>query len=238
MLCLSALLMLSPVLAIAGEQTAGTRINLSATADALQPSDEVVIAFRVEKQGRDASAVRQHVNKVSAAIAQRLKRERGVTLKTTGRNMQPVWAYPKNSTRVRTGWKMVQNGQITSTRLNAVPGWLEAIEAAGANLSNLGFRVSHAVATRERESLRLQAIGDFRRKAKEVAKGLGGASFRIIRLSTSSHASQPRVYRAEMAMMAKAVADAPAPALSAVENRLSVTISGDIEVPYIDYPVQ
>jgi len=235
---ISALLLLMPVPALAEDHVAGTRISLSADAVALLANDEVVISFRVEKQGQDAEAVRQYINRASTTIEQRLKQEADVKLKTLARSMQPVWQYPKNSSRVRVGWQMIQNSQISTTRLQAVPKWLDAIESAGANLSSLNFRVSDAVSEQAMESLRRQAIRNFRSKATGMAKGLDAGSFRIIRLNASAHAPQPRIYRAEMAMMAKASADAAPPALSAGENKITVTVNGEIEIPFIDYPAQ
>jgi len=69
-----------------------------------------------------------------------------------------------------------------------------------------------------------------------IAHGLDAAAFRIIRLNTSSAAPRPAVYRGEMAMMAKSVADTPM--LSAGEGRLKLTISGEIEVPFTDSPAR
>jgi len=230
------LLFLTPAMAQAETgQPNGTRINLSATVETELPNDEVVVSFRIEKEGKNADQIRTYVNKVSDSIGKRLSREKGVKYKTTGRNMQPVWQHPKNSPRIRTSWKMTQSGQIISTNLDAVPGWLDAIEADGANLSNLEFRISSSESKKAQEQLRLQAINLFRNKAEVIAKGLSARSFRIIRLNTSSQSSRPVMYRAEMAMMAKA-ADAAPPALSSGEGKIGITVSGEIEVPFTDFP--
>ncbi|WP_236075263.1 SIMPL domain-containing protein [Mariprofundus sp. EBB-1] len=213
----------------------GTRINLNAAVETQVPNDEVVISFRVEKEGIDARTIRQYVNKVAAAIKNRLAHEKGVKLKTTGRNIQPIWKHVKNQPRQRTGWRMTQTGEIVSQHLDAVPGWLDAIEAEGANLSGLQFRISADTTKAVQDTLRLQAIASFRDKAAVIAKGLSAKTFRIIRLNTSSHAPQPVRYRAEMAMMSKSMA-ADAPSLSSGEGKVSVNVTGEIETPFIDFP--
>lgn len=213
----------------------GTRINLNAAVETQVPNDEVVISFRVEKEDKNARVARQYVNKVSAAIKNRLKHEQGVKHKTTSRNMQAVWKHYKDRPRQRTGWRMTQSGQIVSSKLDAVPGWLNAIEAAGAQLSGLQYRISAKRSKSVQDSLRLQAIASFRDKAAVIAKGLSAKTFRIIRLNTSSHAPQPVRYRAEMAMMAKSVS-ADTPALSSGEGKISVNVTGEIETPFIDFP--
>jgi len=230
--------MLIPTLASAEVQSPnGTRINLNATMQTQVPNDEVVITFRVEKEGKNARAIRQYVNRVSGAIQKRLATEKGVKLKTTSRNMQPVWKHYKDRPRQRTGWRMTQTGQIVSTHLDALPAWLNAIETEGAHLSGLQFRISVKRSKKVQDSLRLQAIASFRDKAAIIAKGLSAKSFRIIRLNTSSHAPQPVRYRAEMAMMAKSVAS-DAPALSSGEGKISVNVTGEIEIPFIDFPAR
>ncbi len=232
------LLFLNPAIAQAeGNQANGTRINLSATAEAELPNDEVVISFRIEKEGKNTDEIRKHVNKITGLIKKRLSSEKGLQYKTTSRNMQPVWQYPKNSPRLRSSWKMTQTGQITSNNLDAVPNWLDAIEAEGANLTNLQFRISSAASKKAQAQLRLDAIMSFRNKAAVAAKGLSAKSFRIIRLNASGQTPQPVMYRAEMAMMAKS-ADASAPSLSAGEASVRVTVNGEIEVPFTDFPVQ
>jgi len=227
-----------PAVAAAEVQSqGGTRINLNATMETQLPNDEVVISFRVEKEGQNARMVRQYVNKVSASIQKRLQQEQAVKLTTTGRNMQPVWKHVPKKPRVRTGWRMVQTGQVVSKSLDAVPIWLDTIEAAGAHLSGLQFRLSAETSKQAQDKLRLQAIELFREKASTITKGLSAKSFKIIRLSTSKHLPQPVMYRSEMAMMAKS-ADMGAPSLSSGEGKVSVTVTGEIETPFVDFSNQ
>ena len=179
-LLILSLLILTPISAQAeNSQPAGTRINLSAMAERELPNNEVVITFRVEKEGKDARKIRQQVNQITAQIQKRLKKEPGLKMKTTSRNMQPIWRHPKNQPRIRTGWRMVQSEQITSSNLDAVPQWLDAIESEGAHLSSLQFRVSRKLSLQTRDALRLQAIKTFRSKAAVIAKGLDATDMQL-----------------------------------------------------------
>jgi len=230
-------MLLMPVQADAdARQPAGTRITLSATVQSELPNDELLVNYRVEKEGPDAATVRRYVNRVSRAVQQRLKREKGLVIKTISRNMQPVWKYPKNSQRIRIGWRMTQTGQVRATRLDRVSDWLDSIETAGAHVSGLNFRISEQASEKAMDALRLRAIAAFRVRARVIAHGLDAATFRIIRLNASSAAPRPVVYRGKMAMMAKSAVDAPM--LSAGEGKLSLTLSGEIEVPFTDFPAQ
>ncbi|NWF35301.1 SIMPL domain-containing protein [Mariprofundus sp. KV] len=237
-LLILSLLILSPLYAQAeSTQPAGTRITISATAERELPNDEVVITYRVEQEGKDANAIRQQVNRVTDLIHKRLQKEAALKIKTTSRNMQPVWHYPKNQPRIRTAWRMSQSEEITSSNLEAVPQWLETIEGEGAQLSNLQFRVSRQLSLQTEEALRLQAIRTFRSNAVALTNGLDAASFRIIHLNSSSQSPRPVLYRSEMAMMAKS-SDAVAPSLSAGEGTVRITVNGEIEIPFIDFPAK
>jgi len=231
------LLLLSPVWAsAAGNQPQGTHVSLSAAAATELANGEVNVQFRVQAEGKKSSLLRQQVNRISANIRQQLQTRSDVKLTTTSRRLEPLWAYPPATRkRQRIGWRMLQTGTITSTKLEAVSGWLDIIERAGAELTGLQFRVSAATLRSVQNQLQLQAIRKFRRKAGDIAKGLNAKTFRILRLRTN--ASQPSYpVRSGMAMMA-AKAEA-APALSVGETRVSVTVSGEIELPFRDFPVR
>lgn len=215
----------------------GTRINISATATTEIPNNEVAITFRIERQGKSADEIRQYVNRATAAIHRRLKHEKGLKLKTVSRNMQPVWHYPKNSPRVRSAWRMTQTEVITSDNLNTISTWLDAIEKEGAHLSNLQFRITPSSLKQTKEKLRLEAIRKFRTNAQTMAKGVDAKSYRILYLNGESQDPHPVLYRTEAAMAAKS-SHASAPALSSGEGTVRITINGQIEVPYTDFPVK
>jgi predicted secreted protein len=233
-LLIFALMVLLSTPAVA-EEAKGTQVSLSAMAEQTLPNDEVVVRYRIEAEGPKADALRRQVNRISQAVSERLGREKDLVQTTTGRRMEPVWHYDNASRRqVRDGWRLVQDGQVTSTGLDAVPGWLDAIERAGAHLQGLSFRVSRKAENAARDRLRMQAISEFRARATVTARALGAASFRILRLNTN--AMMPRPIQPMMAM-ARAE-KAPEPSLSAGQSRITVSVSGDILLPEKDYPVK
>jgi len=236
-LALAALSGIGPVAGAGEAAPAGARVSLSATAETMLPNDEAVVHFRIEATGKDASALRARVNRMAANIHKRLARERGVTLETTARRLEPVREYDAIRRRqVRTGWRMVQEGRAVSRDLGAVPAWVDAIEKAGAHLSALGYRVSRAARRRALQRLEMEAVRAFRRKAAALAGALDARGFRIVRLNTRE--SMPAPVVRPMALMKAAERTAPPPALAPGQGRVSVTVSGEIELPPHDFRVK
>jgi predicted secreted protein len=208
----------------------GSTISLTAQASIDVPNDEVVIHFRVEERGNQLDGLRRRVNQISAVIKKSLADEQGVKLETTSRRIDPIWQKDAYQ-RKREAWLVVQSGTITSKKLDDVPKWLNIIEQTGAKLQNLSFHVSDDLRLKTQEILGVEAIQKFRSKAVSVAKALGAKSFEVIRLSTGGSIPTQPMFRQEMAYMGKAMAAGSAPALSAGDSRLLVTVFGDIEVP-------
>lgn len=235
--CMKYLLLISMILfmslAHAGDsQPEGTRISLSAELSEEVANDELAVYYRISERGSSGKRLQQKVDGIAAAIEARLAAEK-VKHKTTGRRLSPVSSDGVFTTRE---WEMVQSGEIVTGDLDAVAGWLGDIEASGARLNHLQFRVSQAARKKVEERLRLEAIADFRAKAATVAKGLTGKSFKIIQLNTSG--SAPVVgYARQESYSLKSVASS-APQLTAGESRIQVSVSGTIEVPFTNFPVR
>jgi predicted secreted protein len=227
-------------MATANEPEKATHINLSATASTLLPNDEAVVLFRIEASGNNPSALRKKVNTISQNIQALFKQEKGIKQQTLSRRMEMLWRYDNVKKRqVRNGWKLSQRQQLSSKRIDAVSKWVDGIEKAGAHLDSLGFRVSDKAMKQAQATLRLQAIQTFRQKAMTFAKALDAKSFHILNLQTSNRQPVYRKYRAmpEMAMMAKS-ADAPAPSFNAGDGKVSITVSGTLALPYVNYMVK
>jgi len=228
LLILSTLLFI-PLAHAATDQPDGTRVSLSAEASEAAVNDELVVYYRIAERGGNAKMLRQKVNGIAAAIELRLKKEK-VKHKTTSRRLSPVSSDGVFSTRE---WEMAQSGEIRTNALDDVSGWLGDIEARGAKLNHLQFRISESVREKTEERLKLEAIASFREKAATIAKGLTAKSFKIVQMNTSG--SVPvMAYKQERSysMMASA------PQMSAGESTIKVNVSGTIEVPFKSFPVQ
>jgi len=208
----------------------GTVVSLSGTADAVLENDEVVVTYRIEATGRNAATLQGEVNAVALKVKAVLDRQGGdLKRQTIGRNLQAVSHYDKtNGRQVRDGWQLVQREQVTSRNLDAVAGWVDAIEQAGAHLDRLAFGLSDQARSKALDTLRMQAVQLFRARAMEIAKALDASSFRILTLHSDPHRPPAPVLQHRALAM---TATEATPALHAGESRLSATLSGDILLP-------
>ncbi len=224
---LALLLAAAPLRAEPAAQPAGARISLAATAAIEMPNDEAVVRFRIVAEGKRPDALRARVNRVAAEVRRILAREKGVTLETTGRRLSPIYAYDNARQRnVRTGWRMVQTGMVTSRKPDTIAAWLAAIEKAGAQLDDLRYRISRKAREKATRKLELEAIRTFRDKAAGMSRAMDAADYRIIRLQVETQAPAPIMPR--IAMMKASPA---APALSPGKGLATVTVRGEIELP-------
>ena len=229
LLILSTLLFM-PLAHAETNQPQGTLVSLSAEASEEAINDELIVHYRIAERGGNAKMLQQKVNAIAGKIEARLKSEK-VKHKTTSRRLSPVSSDGVFSTRE---WEMVQSGEIMTGELEAVSGWLGDIEATGAKLNHLQFKVSDAVYEKIEERLKLEAIASFRTKAETIAKGLSGKNFRIIQLNTSGSAPV-MAYRQEKSY---SLMSSSAPQMSAGESTIKVNVSGTIEVPFRNFPVR
>jgi len=237
-LLILSLLFVSPAWADESTAKKGALVSLDATASMQIPNNEVVVTYRIEATGHDANALRKQVNQISQTIHSSLNHQKGIKQNTLNRRMDMLWRYDKISNKqMRDGWKLLQQEEIISRNLDAAADWINRIEKAGGNLDNLNFRIAEDTMNTTTDSLRMQAIANFRSKASHIAKALDAKSFRIMHLQTSNSApNMPISRRPEMVMM-KMSADA-APSLNAGEGKVSVTVSGNIQLPPKDYMVK
>ena len=172
-LLILSLLFISPAWAAESEAEKGALVSLNATASMQIPNDEVVVVYRIEATGPNANTLRKQVNQISQTIHASLKHEKGIKQNTLNRRMDMLWRYDKVSRKqMRNGWKLVQREEIISRNLDAAADWINRIEKAGANLDNLNFRIAENTMNTTTDSLRMQAIANFRSKAAHITKAL------------------------------------------------------------------
>lgn len=212
-----------------------TRIHLSASAEKNLTNDEAVVVYRIEATGHDASRMRQQVNQASRKIHDRLSKHSDLKLLTLDRRMDVQWRYDKTQGKqVHDGWRLQQCEQVISAQPDQISEWLGAIEANGAFLDRLDFRPSETTLKLAQELLRLQAVKNFRQQAASLAKAMDATSFFVETLTTQQQLPVQPAHRAMPEVALMRTADAT-PDVKSGEANISVTVSGTVLLPAINY---
>jgi len=231
------LALISALPATAAEKRSSvTIISLSSEASENITHDEVVIDVLIETRGQNTKKMRDQVNRINLQISQRLEREPSVTLITTNRRTDPVYEKGLRSQK-RIAWVVSQSIRITSTNLDALPTWLDTIEQTDAKLQGLHFKISDKLRLNIENTLRLQAIKNFRLKAASVAQALSAKSFKILQLQTDETRplyTQQRQHRVNML----AESSHMPPSLHAGKSRITISVNGEIQIAKKSFPVK
>ena len=96
------------------------------------------------------------------------------------------------------------------------------------SIGSINYAVSKSARDAVEEALTTAALEQFKRRAQLIARDLGRKSYRIVQLhiNTQSGGQQPIVYAARVETMKAA----PAPAIEAGVQTVTVGVSGTIEV--------
>lgn len=216
-----ALLLLAPFVA-AAEESHFNRISLSASAGDMVTNDTMTATLSREAEGKNTAALANTVNgDINWAIAE-IKKHAGFKVRTQAYNTHPV--YHKS---VVIGWKVSQSIRVESRDAAALSQLLGSLQKR-LHLTSVSFGVSPELREETENTLISRAIAAFTKRAKNIAADLGHSGYKLVTLNVQTGGGS-RVFQARAMMMEAAPAMAP-PAMEAGESRLTVTVSGEIEL--------
>lgn len=213
-------LLAQPVLA--KEQTFYDRINLSAQAVADVENDTLVMVLSAQRQGGDVVKLAAEVNQVVAQAIKRCKQSKGIEVQTLDYQTSPI--YEKQH---QTGWRVSQSIQLKSQdsqALSALAGDLQD----SLMLESMRYQVSPEQRSKVEETLIGKAIAAFQHRAQNITQHLGHQRYRLVsmQVDTGNAFEQP----IRMRYTAMAETRAAAPAIEPGKQRVTVTVSGIIEL--------
>lgn len=220
--CLVLMSLVAPI-ALAGEQNVYDRIQLSAQAVADVENDTVLAVMYARREGSDASKLATEVNRIMTQAIKRCKQVKAVEAQTLGYQTTPV--YEKQHL---TGWRMRQSLQLKSRDNQALSQLIGSLQDT-LMLESMSYEVSQAKRNEENESLIGKAIAVFRQRAQDITRQLGRKRYRLVRMQVDTGGVPVQPVRMQL-YQAYAEANAPAPAIETGKQRISVTVSGEIEL--------
>lgn len=208
-------------------------VNLEASASKDVNNDLATASLFVELTDTDPSRLAEKVNQTLNAALKVVKQTSSVQAAGTGYATYPVY---NNKTNKQEAWRGRGELRLTSRdfpTLSRLLGQLQQPLASGLPLQLAGIRygVSDDARKQAEDTLIQQSMQAFRQRADLVRQGFAGASWRMVNVNvnTSDTGPQPMMMSKVMSMRAPAADAAPAP-LEAGDSKLSVTVSGSIQI--------
>lgn len=215
------LLMLMVPFAFAAEKTHYDRVQLSAQAVAEVENDTLVAVLAAQRKGENYSGLADEVNRVVTQAVKEAKQVKAIEVQTLDYQTGPV--YEKQH---QTGWQVSQSIQLKSRDSGALGKLLGQLQNRMI-LVSMAYAVSPEQRQRVQEKLIAKAIAAFDNRAKGITQALHRKRYRLVnmRVETGGDARQPL----RMHSFAQTSASS-APAIEAGSQRITVTVSGEIEL--------
>ena len=203
------------------EETHYDRIHLSVSASAQLENDTMVATVYAEEEGSKAAELSNLVNQRIRRGLDLVKAHPEIKHQTNTYSSNPI--YSNNKIK---GWRVRQSLRLESQDMTLMSDVLGKLQRDLA-LQSMQFTVSPDSKNQQDEKLIDKALQAFEDRAQQVVKKLGRKNYKIvdINISTSGRGVRPQYQMRAMVMDAES-----APAISAGEQTVSVTVSGNIEL--------
>jgi len=204
------------------EETHYDRIHLSVSASAQLENDTMVATVFAQEEGSQAAELSSMVNKRIRRALDLVKQHPEIKHQTNAYSSNPI--YSNNKIK---GWRVSQSLRLESKDMALMSDVLGKLQSDLA-LQSMQFTVSPDSKNQQDEKLIDTALEAFEKRAQQVVKKLGRKDYKIVDINIST--SGARGVQPQYAMRAMAMDTESSPAISAGEQTVSVTVSGNIEL--------
>ncbi|WP_432720074.1 SIMPL domain-containing protein [Jeongeupia wiesaeckerbachi] len=209
-------------------------VNLNAQSSREVGNDTAHALLYVELSDSDPARLADKVNQTLAAAVKRVKSVGSVQSGGTGYTTFPIY---NSKTNKQEGWRGRGELRLNSKDFSALSKLLGELQQPLANgigmqLADVRYGVSEQRRDQVENELIEESLKAFRQRADLVRRNLDGSGFKVINVNVDTGQSvQPPMpmYKSARAMSADAVGAAP-PMLEGGDSRVSVTVSGSIQV--------
>jgi predicted secreted protein len=196
------------------------RIHLRSSASAEVDNDTLIAVLYAQKEGTEPGLLADSVNRLITQAVNEANRSEGIKVQTLGYQTSPIYQQQRLS-----GWRVRQSMRLQSMDGDRLSQLLNRLQSSLA-LESINYTISPEQRERVEETLTLQAIDAFRKRAQLVTKQLGRSDYRLVEM-TIQNSDRPHLpMRANM----MAFEGAAAPTLESGSQRVQIEISGTIEL--------
>ena len=206
----------------AGEEPAFyDRVDLSVRAVKEVANDTLTAVMYKESEGSDPERLSSEVNRTIADALTLARQYPVVEAQTLDYRTTPVYR-----NKVVAGWRVRQSVSLKSMDADVLGALIGKLQSR-LSLGGVGYAVSSELQAETEALLIDDAIKRFSERASQVAKALGRADYRLVRMGIETNARAPRLR--QMGMMATAEQASP-PVFESGTQPIEVGISGTIEL--------
>ncbi len=188
-------------------------------------NDMLVASMTVDIQDRLPDAVSRQLNMVLNDALKKATAFSGVKASSGNQSTYPV--YGKNSQV--DAWRGHGEIRLESRDFKAAGELIMQLQST-MQLGGVQFTVAPETRAQIEDTLIADAIKAFRERAELIRTALGAQSFKTVHFSINSGSMPPRYPQPVLRSAALAKAAIPAPEFAAGESRMTVQISGTIEI--------
>jgi predicted secreted protein len=200
------------------------RIELHSTASAEVENDTLIAVLYAQKEGDEPVQLSNSVNQLISQAVKEAKGREGIKVQTLGYQTTPIYQQKR-----LTGWRVRQSIRLQSMHSDRLSDLLKKLQSSLA-LDSLSYTVSPAQREKVEESLTLQAIDSFRKRADLVTKQFGRKEYRLVEMKIESPDRATQPFSRRTRMMAMGGAAESAPTIEAGSQTVWIEITGTIEL--------
>jgi len=204
------------------DETHYDRIHLSVSATAQLENDTMVATVSAQEEGSQAAELSALVNQRIRNALELVKKHPQIKHQTNAYSSNPIYNNNKIS-----GWRVSQSLRLESSDMALMSDVLGKLQSDLA-LQSMQFTVSPASKNKQDEKLIDEALEAFSTRALQVVKKLERRNYKIVDINISTSGAigvRPQYQMRAMVMDAES-----SPAVSAGEQTVTVTVSGNIEL--------
>lgn len=207
-------------------------VNFETTVAQSVENDQALATLFVESSDTDPGKLAERINKTLAQALERVKSVSQVQSRGTGYSTYPLY---NNKTGKQEGWRSRGELRIASSdfaALSRLVGELQKPQASGLSLQldSVTYGVSDEVRRKTEDILIEEGLRQFRQRAALMQRSLQGKDWKLVNVNVNTGGmAAPMPVRAMFKAGAMAAEAAPPP-MESGESRMTVQVSGAIQV--------
>lgn len=197
-------------------------VNLGSEQSRQVENNVMVVVMQAAAQKNSSSEAGNAVNEMMVWADRIISADKEIKHQTTNYQTRPVY-----NDRAITGWEASQQLRLQSANFEALTTMIGALQQQ-LQIISMRFEVSPEKRKEEIDTLIVEALDAFTKKAELVTRTMKARDYRLVAISVDENGS-PVAYRGIVQAEAMA-ARAPAPQVEAGDSKIQVRIAGSIQL--------